>query len=77
MIEAQRIACKNDATVVLGFSFVMSFSAKADGYITPETGYIKKGEQQVIDLAYYPFPEGPACLVEAGAPGAPALALAS
>jgi len=58
MEEAQRIACKNDATVILGFSFVMSFAAKADGYITPSTENIEKGEQQVIDLAYFPFPEG-------------------
>ena len=51
MVEAQRIACKNDAAVV------MSFAAKADGYITPATNSIYIGQQQVIDLAYYPFPE--------------------
>lgn len=52
MVEAQRIACKNDAWVV------MSFAAKADGYITHGTSSIAIGQQQVIDLAYYPFPEG-------------------
>ncbi|MDD2661862.1 MAG: hypothetical protein PHY54_19630, partial [Methylococcales bacterium] len=52
MIEAQRIACTNDGW------FTMSFSAKSNGCITQGTSTIWKGQQQVIDLAYYPFPEG-------------------
>ena len=51
MIEAQRIACTNDGW------FTMSFAAESDGYITPGTSTIWKGQQQVIDLAYYPIPE--------------------
>lgn len=58
MVEAQRIACTNDATVVLGLSFVMSFAAKADGYVTPETSSMTKGQQQMIDLAAFPIAEG-------------------
>lgn len=56
MVEAQRVACKNDVGVDI------SFAATADGYVTPETSAIKKGQQQVIELAYYPFPEGLAFL---------------
>ena len=52
MIEAQRIACTNHAWVV------MSFDAQADGYSTPATGSMLIGQQQVIDLASFPFPEG-------------------
>lgn len=52
MIEAQRIDCKNNAWVV------MSFAAIADGYTTSETSSLLIGQQDVIDLAYYPFPEG-------------------
>ncbi|NOT56583.1 MAG: hypothetical protein HOP18_18445 [Deltaproteobacteria bacterium] len=52
MREAQRITCTNDGW------FTMSFAAKADGYVTPGTNTIWRGQQQVIDLAYYPFPEG-------------------
>ena len=52
MVEAQRIDCKNSALVV------MSFAAKADGYMTPGTSPLLIGQQDVIDLAYYPFPEG-------------------
>jgi hypothetical protein len=52
MIEAQRIACKNDAWVVL------SFAAKADGYVTPGTSSMAIRQQQVIDLAFFPFPQG-------------------
>ena len=58
MIEAQRIGCINDATEVLGFSFVMSFAARSDGFTTPATDFIKKGGQAVIDLAGYPIAEG-------------------
>jgi hypothetical protein len=52
MIEAQRIDCKNNAAIV------MSFLAKSDGYTTAETGSLWLGQQDVIDLANYPFPEG-------------------
>ncbi|MFL9935088.1 cholesterol oxidase substrate-binding domain-containing protein [Paraburkholderia sp. RL18-103-BIB-C] len=52
MVEAQRIACKNDAWVVT------SFAAKAGGYITPKTGSMAIGQQQIIDLAYFPIAEG-------------------
>jgi FAD/FMN-containing dehydrogenase len=52
MIEAQRIACRNDAWVV------MTFAAKSAGLITAATGDMAIGQSQVIDLAYYPFREG-------------------
>ena len=52
MVEAQRIACTNSGW------FTTEFVAKADDYVTSETGTIWRGQQQVIDLAYYPFPEG-------------------
>ncbi|MFZ0494557.1 MAG: cholesterol oxidase substrate-binding domain-containing protein [Methylocella sp.] len=52
MVEAQRIECTNNAWVV------MSFAAKADGYITSATGSLAIGQSDVINLAYYPFPEG-------------------
>lgn len=52
MIEAQRIACNNDAWVV------MSFAAKSNGYLTPSTGSMAIGQQQVIDLGNFPLAEG-------------------
>lgn len=52
MVEAQRIACSNDGW------YTMSFTAKSDSFESPSTGTIWRGQQQVIDLANYPIPEG-------------------
>ena len=52
MVEAQRIACSNDGW------YTMSFTARSDGFESPATGTIWRGQQQVIDLANYPVPEG-------------------
>lgn len=52
MVDAQRIDCKNSAAVI------MSFLAKSEGYTTEATGSLLVGQQDVIDLANYPFPEG-------------------
>lgn len=52
MVEAQRIACSNDGW------YTMSFTAKSDSFESPATGTIWRGQQQVIDLANYPIPEG-------------------
>jgi hypothetical protein len=52
MIEAQRISCNNKAALTI------SFVAKADGYITPATSAFYAGQEEVINLANYPFPEG-------------------
>lgn len=52
MIEAQRIACQNNAWVV------MWFSAQSRGFSTPQTGSIYKSQTQVIDLADFAIQEG-------------------
>jgi hypothetical protein len=52
MVEAQRISCNNKAALTI------SFVAKADGYITPATSAFYAGQEEVINLANYPFPEG-------------------
>lgn len=52
MVEAQRMACSNDGW------YTMSFTAKSEGFESPATGTIWRGQQQVIDLANYPIPEG-------------------
>jgi FAD/FMN-containing dehydrogenase len=52
MVEAQRIACSNDGW------FTMSFTAKSDSFESPATSTIWRGQQQIIDLANDPIPEG-------------------
>jgi len=52
MVEAQRIACSNDGW------YTMWFTARSDGFESPTTGTIWRGQQQEIDLANFPVPEG-------------------
>ena len=41
-----------------GATLTISFLAKADGYITPATNAFYAGQEEVINLANYPFPKG-------------------